>query len=118
MLTLRLMLVVVALCAISIWAVTDVFVNAPRRRLRQQRIVYHMKKAEHLAQWRAGWIHMISPKLSSDMSELSSWHYRRAQEVSQASDVDVAKDRQIDVLHSKIESAVLAEMEDSTSQSY
>jgi hypothetical protein len=117
-LTLRQTLIVVAICALSIWAVTDTFVTAPRRRARQERIAYHLKKAEHLAHWRASWIHMISSKLSSEMSELSSWHYRRAREISEASVGDLAKERQIDLLHAKIESAVLAEMEDSTSQSY
>jgi hypothetical protein len=117
-LTLRLMTVVVALAALSIWAVTDVFVNAPRRQARRERIAYHMGRAEYLARWKTSSTHLISPKLSSEMSELSSWHYRRAREISQASDADLANQRQIDALHSKIESAVLADMEDATSHSY
>jgi hypothetical protein len=105
--------------AISLlWVVTEFFVNGSQRRARKERIAYHINRAETLARWRANSSHQLSPKLSSEMNELSSWHSRRAREIAQSFRFDLAKERQIDVLHRNIESAVVSEVEDLTSQSY
>lgn len=116
--TMRQMLVAVALTALVIWGATEFFVNGPQRRARQERIAYHTNRAEFLARWRANVSHLLSPKLSSAMNALSSWHDRRSREIAQASWFDLAKERQTDVLHSTVESAVLTEVEDLTSQSF